>query len=80
MTAYIIYTDGKQNINELCVGNIDLTKANVFIPHVGETFIDKTRNVEYEVKDIVRSYNLHDEYGVQVMLAKREKRKYKVNH
>ena len=80
MTAYIIYTDGNQNIDELCVYNIELTKANVFIPHIGETFIDKIRNVEYEVKDIVRIYNSHDEYGVQVMLAKRENRKYKVNH
>ena len=77
MTAYIIYTDGKQNINELCVGNIELTKANVFIPHIGETFIDKNRNVEYEVKDIVRTYNSNDEYGVHVILARREKRKYR---
>lgn len=77
MTAYIIYTDGKQNISELCFGNIDLTKSNVFIPHIGETFIDKRRNAEYEIKDIVRSYNSHDEYGVQVMLERREKRKYK---
>ena len=77
MTAFIIYTDGKYNINELCVSNVDLTKLNFLIPHIGETFIDKKRNVEYEVKDIIRTYHPSDEYGIQVMLEKREKRKYK---
>lgn len=77
MTAFIIYTDGKNNIDELCVGNIDLVKSNILIPHIGETFIDKKRNVEYEIKDIVRSYNSNDEYGVQVMLERKEKRKYR---
>jgi hypothetical protein len=76
MTGFIIYTDGKRNINQLCFSNIDFAKSNIIIPHIGETFIDKTRDVEYEVKDIVRTYNSNDEYGIQVMLKRRETRKY----
>lgn len=76
MTGFIIYTDGKHNIDPLCISNIEFTKVSSIIPHIGETFIDETRNVEYEVEDIVRSYNSNDTYGIQVMLKRREKRKY----
>ena len=77
MTACIIYTDGNNAIRELCFGNIDLVKSNFLIPHIGETFIDRIRNVEYEVKDVVRSIHLNDEYVIQVFLKKREIKKYK---
>jgi hypothetical protein len=77
MTAFILYTDGKHDIDGLCIKNVELNKINIIIPHIGETFIDKVRNVEYEVKDVVRTYNAYNEYGVQVMLERREKRKYK---
>lgn len=78
MTAFILYTDGKHDIRKLCASNIDLIKSNIIIPHIGETFIDNTLNVEYEVKDIVRTYDSYDdEYGIQVMLKRRESRKYK---
>lgn len=77
MTAFIIYTDGNTNINGLCWSNVELNKMSMFIPHIGETFIDKNKNVEYEVTDIVRTYNSKDEYGVQVMLERRLKRKYR---
>lgn len=76
MTAFIIYTNGKRDINELCVNIADLSSAHILIPHIGETFIDKIRGVEYEVKDIVRTLR-YNEYGVQVMLERREKRKYR---
>lgn len=77
MTAFILYTDDSHNIRELCASNIDLIKSNILIPHIGETFIDNIRGVEYEVKDIVRTYNINDEYGIQVMLKRRGNRKYK---
>ena len=76
MTAFIIYTDGKHNISELCVNVMDI-RSNILIPCIGETFIDKKRDIEYEVKDIIRTYNSSNEYGVQVMLKRREERKYK---
>lgn len=77
ISGFIIYTDGKHHISELCVQNIDLQKANILIPHIGETFIDKQNNstIEYEVKDIVRTFD-GKEYGVQVQLRKRDVRKY----
>lgn len=77
MTAYIIYTDGTHNIRELCINNIEFNKISIFIPSIGETFVDRVRDVEYEVTDVVRMYTLDNQYGVQVMLQKREKRKYK---
>jgi hypothetical protein len=52
-----------------------LTKSNIFIPNIGETFIDRSVGIEYEVKDIVRTFD-GSEYGVQVQLKRREKRKY----
>jgi hypothetical protein len=71
-----MYVEWPNPIRELCIKNIELSKSNIFIPHIGETFIDKKRNVEYEVKDIVRTYHSDNEYGVQVMLKKRANRKY----
>jgi hypothetical protein len=77
MTAFIIYKTDIGWIDELCLSNVELNKINIFIPNIGETFIDKKRNVEYEVKDVIRSFNSYNEYGVQVILKQREKRKYK---
>lgn len=78
MTAYMIYKCGSNYIDELCCTSVDLTKLCVFIPHIGETFIDKKRGVEYEVADVIRIYEPNNEYGIQVMLKQREKRKYEV--
>ena len=77
ISCFIIYTDGKHHISELCVHNIDLQKSNILIPNIGETFIDRQNGsaVEYEVKDIVRTFD-GKEYGVQVQLRKRDVRKY----
>ena len=77
MTVFIIYNCGDTYINELCLNDVNLHQASVFIPQIGETFIDKKRNVEYEVKDIIRSINLANEYGVQVLLQRRTEKKYK---
>lgn len=76
MRVFILYTDGINYIRSLCLSNVELNKINVFIPNIGETFIDKVRNIEYEVKDIIRSIDSHDEYGIQVLLKKRTERKY----
>lgn len=77
MTACVMYiTDKGEHINSLCWDNIDFSKVAIFIPHIGETFIDRNRNVEYEVKDIIRVLD-GSEYRVQVCLHEREKRKYK---
>lgn len=78
MQIFIIYTDGNYYIETLCINKIELNKVNVFIPNIGETFIDKVRNIEYEVKDVIRSINAQNEYGVQVFLKKRTERKYKL--
>ena len=82
LTGFMMYTvDTGECIDHLCLSNIDLPKIAIFIPHIGETFIDKTTNIEYEVKDVIRTLhnNRRDscEYGIQVYLTKREKRKYK---
>lgn len=79
MTAFIIYADGKHFINKLCLSDVELNKINIFIPHIGETFIDKINNIEYEVKDVIRTISVDDEYGVQVVLKKRIETKYKWN-
>ena len=47
------------------------------IPHIGETFIDKRNNIEYEVKDVIRSINEDWEYGIHIMLTQRTVKKYK---
>lgn len=79
MTVYIIYKCGRSYIKELCCKSADLTQLNVFIPHIGETFLDMTNKVEYEVQDIIRSYNSDDnEYGIQIILNQRKINKYKV--
>jgi hypothetical protein len=75
ITSFIIYTDGSRYIEHLCLKNIPLAKSNIFIPNIGETFIDRIMNIEYEVKDIVRTFD-GNEYGVQVQLKRREKKKY----
>ena len=76
MTGCIMYTTDKNRyIDKLCVSGIDLTKIAIFIPHIGETFIDRNSNVEYEVKDIIRALD-GDEYIVQIHLHERSKRKY----
>lgn len=77
MSVFIIYTDGNYYIETLCIKKVELNKVNIFIPNIGETFIDKVRNIEYEVKDVIRSINTQNEYGVQVLLKKRTERKYK---
>ena len=77
MTGFIIYTDGKNPISELCIQDVALNKVNILIPHIGETFINRQNgtSVEYEVKDIVRTFD-GKEYGVQVQLKQREINKY----
>lgn len=77
MTVSIIYKHETGYIDELCVGEINITQASALIPHVGETFIDRIENIEYEVKDIVRTFN-GKEYLIQVCLRRREKNKYKM--
>jgi hypothetical protein len=77
-TAFLIYTDGTRYLEHLCLNNIPLAKSNIFIPNIGETFLDKVAGIEYEVKDVVRSFD-GAEYGVQVQLKRREKKKYAVN-
>lgn len=77
-SGYIIYqTDTGHDIKQLCAQNIDFTKTNVMIPHIGETFIDKRNNIEYEVKDVIRSINEDWEYGIHIMLTQRTVKKYK---
>ena len=79
LTGFILYSvDDGNYIPELCLKDINLFKSNILIPNIGETFIDKTSNTEYEVKDIVRTFD-GKEYGVQVHLKHREKNKYKMN-
>ena len=82
---YIIYIDGENNttISNLCVkadfcdNNINAMASRLFfIPNVGETILDKDTNIEYEVKDVLRTIG-DDEYGIQVRLKKRENKKYK---
>jgi len=77
MEVHIIYIEGNSPIHELCLNSIiDVSKVDIIVPHIGETFLDKIRGVEYEVKDVVRSLEAHREYGIQVMLKRREKAKY----
>jgi hypothetical protein len=77
ITGCIMYTTDKNGwIDDLCVNNVELNKTAILIPHIGETFIDKSRNVEYEVKDIIRFFD-GKEYCIQVRLHERERRKYK---
>lgn len=75
ITSFLIYTDGTRYLEHLCLNNIPLAKSSIFIPNIGETFIDRSVGIEYEVKDIVRTFD-GSEYGVQVQLKRREKRKY----
>lgn len=77
MTAFVIYSCGNHFINRLCLSSVELNKVNIFIPHIGETFIDKINNTEYEVKDVVRTIDANNEYGVQVVLKKRTETKYR---
>ena len=81
---HIIYIDEAENyIDNLCVKadflepNIAITMSRLFfIPSIGETVLDKDNNIEYEVKDVLRTIG-GDEYGIQVRLRKREKNKYR---
>lgn len=81
---FIMYIDEEGNyISNLCVkANCLSANANImmsrlfFIPNIGETVFDKDNNIEYEVKDVLRTIG-GDEYGIQVRLRKREKNKYK---
>lgn len=77
MKIYILYSEGNNYIRQLCISEIDPTQADILIPHIGETFIDKVTDIEYEVKDVIRSIDAMNEFGVQVLLKRREKRKYK---
>ena len=77
ITGCVIYKDDKGNyIESLCMRDIDFTKTTFLVPHIGETFIDKVRNIEYEVKDIVRTFD-GEENCIQVRLHEREIRKYR---
>lgn len=76
ITSFLIYTDGSRYLEHLCLSNIPLNKSSILIPNIGETFLDKVAGIEYEVKDIVRSFD-GSEYGVQVQLKRREVNKYK---
>ena len=75
LTVSIIYTNGKEWIEKLCRRFGDTCQASVFVPNIGETFIDHKRNEEYEVKDVIRSLR-GDEYVIQVQLKVREHKKY----
>lgn len=74
---YILYVNVETNttIDKLCV-EVNSCNSSVFIPNIGETVLDKDNNIEYEVKDVLRTIS-GDEYGIQVRLRKREKNKYK---
>lgn len=82
---HVMYIDEEGNcISNLCVKADFLSKnANImtsrlfFIPNIGETVLDKDANIEYEVKDVLRTIG-GNEYGVQVRLRKREKNKYEI--
>lgn len=82
MTVFIIYTDtdNKKPISDLCVSGSSqqISIMNVLIPHIGETFIDRKNKVEYEVKDVIRTYwTDEEEYDIEVKLKRRETRKYR---
>ena len=74
MDFYIMYIlDGKP-FNDLC---LNCGPAyNMLVPHIGETFIDKTNSAEYEIVDVARMFDGSNRYGIQVMCKRREKRKY----
>ena len=72
-----MYKTEKGYIDDLCVNIYNLSDAAVFVPSVGETFIDRKRNQEYEVEDVIRSF-YGNEYVIQVMLKTRERRKYRL--
>ena len=74
MNFYIIHRCDNVPLEELC-----FTCGSAYamlIPRIGETFIHKPSNTEYEVVDVVRIFRRDNEYGIQVELKKREKRKY----
>jgi hypothetical protein len=82
MQVFIIYTDtdNKKHISDLCVSGSSqqIPIMNVLIPHIGETFIDRKNKVEYEVKDVIRTYwTDEEEYDIEVKLKRRETKKYR---
>lgn len=77
ITVALIYKKGKEHIDELCLSIPDISKAAILVPNIGETFIDRKRNEEYEVEDVIRSID-GDEYIIQVQLKKREHKKYRL--
>lgn len=74
MTFYIIHRCDNKPLQELCF-NCG-SAYSMIVPHIGETFIHMPTNTEYEVIDVIRIFRREDEYGIQVELKKREKRKY----
>lgn len=77
ITASIMYKSEKGYLDELCINIPNLSDVAVFIPHIGETFIDRKRNEEYEVQDVIRSL-YGNEYVIQVQLKKRERKRYRL--
>ena len=73
----IIYSSEMGYLDELCLSMPDISRASAITPHIGETFIDRKRKEEYEVKDIIRSFN-NGEYIIQVQLKKREHKRYNI--
>lgn len=78
ISVFIIYKSETETVSKLCIKNTDIAQVSILVPHIGETFIDRNKNIEYEVKDVIRSiYN--NEYGIQVYLQRRDNKKYKEN-
>lgn len=78
ITVSLMYKREQEGyIDELCINIPNISQAAGLIPNIGETFIDRKRNKEYEVEDVIRSID-GDEYIVQVQLAERERKKYRL--
>lgn len=77
ITVTLMHKSETGYLDELCIHLLDISQAAVFVPNIGETFIDRKRNKEYEVKDVIRFID-GDEYIIQVQLVKRERRKYRL--
>lgn len=73
---WIIFKTENGHIDELCVKGFNPSVGSFLIPNVGETFINRITDKEYEVKDVIRSFDKNGEYGVQVMLKERKESKY----
>lgn len=78
---FIIYIDDKGDLidrfsAETRCSSLDAPPALTFVvPRIGETIINGNTDVEYEVKDVIRTIK-DDEYGVYVRLKEKEKRQY----